>query len=89
MWQLKTVLLIFGILLVSASLCQSQDLNLTLDYKTAEQLASLPLECYSKEFPYKSSIVMNGTQDVQVFGLLNNILNQNIIFLFIINEKKK
>ena len=40
--------------------------ELTLDYKTAEELASLPLECYNKEFPYKSSIVFNGIQDVQV-----------------------
>lgn len=66
MWKLKTVLPLIGLLLFTASHCQCRELNLTLDYKTAEQLAALPLECYNKEFPYKSSIVMNGTQDVQV-----------------------
>jgi len=69
MWKLKTGLLFFGLLLISASHCQSQELNLTLDYETAEKLASLPLECYSKEFPYVSSVRLNGTQDVQVFVL--------------------
>jgi len=53
-------------LLSGQSLGLSRDSDLVLDYKVAEELAKLPLECYNKEFPYKSSIVFNGTQDVQV-----------------------
>jgi len=40
--------------------------ELELDYKTAAEIASLPLECYNKEYPYKMGIVLNGAIDVQV-----------------------
>lgn len=43
---------------------------LELDYKTATELASLPLQCYNKEYPYKMGIVLNGPTDVQVVKLL-------------------
>jgi hypothetical protein len=39
---------------------------LELDYQTATELATLPLECYNKEYPYKMGIVLNGAIDVQV-----------------------
>jgi len=42
--------------------------DLVLDYDTAKELAQLPLECYNKEYPYKSAIVFNSSQDVQVRG---------------------
>ncbi len=96
MWKLKTVLPLIGLLLFTASHCQCRELNLTLDYKTAEQLAALPLECYNKEFPYKSSIVMNGTQDVQVFEqfldlgslkLNNNFENTHLFTRVVLNGK--
>jgi len=79
MWKLKNVLPLIGLLFFTATHCQSRELNLTLDYETAEQLASLPLECYSKEFPYVSSVRLNGTQDVQVFELNNLQVNANFI----------
>ena len=46
----------------------SKDTDLVLDYDTAVELAQLPLECYNKEYPYKSGIVYNSSQDVQVRG---------------------
>ena len=64
MLDLRKVFLLF--FLANVAQCLSNETDLILDYKTAEELASLPLECYNKEFPYKSSIVFNSTQDVQV-----------------------
>ena len=64
----------------------SRDSELVLDYKTADELSKLPLECYNKEFPYKSSIVFNGTDDVQVrmiiytFGFSSHIKKRPLMF---------
>ena len=64
MLDFRKVFLLF--FLANVAQCLSNETDLILDYKTAEELASLPLECYNKEFPYKSSIVFNSSQDVQV-----------------------
>ena len=40
--------------------------DLVLDYDFAVDLASLPLECYHKEFPYKDSVVLESKEDLQL-----------------------
>lgn len=38
--------------------------HLTLTYETAKELASLPLECYSKLYPFKFNNVWNSAEEV-------------------------
>ena len=40
--------------------------DLVLDYDFAVDLASLPLECYHKEYPYKDSVVLESKEDLQL-----------------------
>ena len=44
---------------------QSPD-DLVLDYDMAVDLASLPLECYHREFPYKDSVVLDSKEDLSL-----------------------
>ena len=46
--------------------CSSSPDDLILDYDFASDLASLPLECYHKEFPYKDSITLESEQDLSL-----------------------
>ena len=40
--------------------------DLTLDYDFAVDLASLPLDCYNKEYPYKPSVVLESKEDLSL-----------------------
>merc|ERR1719242_1338366 len=46
--------------------CFSSPDDLILDYDFASDLASFPLECYHKEFPYKDSITLESEQDLSL-----------------------
>ena len=40
--------------------------DLILDYDFAVDLASLPLQCYNQEYPYKDAIVLESEDDLSL-----------------------
>jgi hypothetical protein len=74
LWSYKQL----KIFLLLLTLCQSSALtavesdaikygspeDLVLDYDFAVDLASLPLQCYNQEYPYKPSVVLDSEDDL-------------------------
>jgi hypothetical protein len=62
----RLLALAFSLLLVGQGHGLLNGTNFVLDYETAEELAKLPLECCDRDYPYKPTIILNGTDDIQV-----------------------